>query len=62
MCPFNRVTNGAPFDDRLFAANRATGTVTVTVVDVSDIEKPKLIEQFDTPGNPGRIQVYKGQS
>jgi len=46
------------FGDRLYAANRATGTI--TIADISDIEKPKLIQQYDTPGNPGRVRVHNG--
>ncbi len=45
------------FGDRLYAANRSTGVV--TVVDISNIEKPKLIEQFRTLGNPGRVQIHR---
>jgi hypothetical protein len=45
------------FDDRLYVANRATGTI--TIADISDVEKPKLIEQFDSPGNPGRVRIHK---
>jgi len=44
------------YADRLYAANRATGVV--TIADISDITKPKLIEQFELPGNPGRVIVH----
>ncbi|MFV2065881.1 MAG: hypothetical protein ACC645_02805 [Pirellulales bacterium] len=46
------------FGHRLGAANRATGVV--TVIDIDDITQPKLIEQFETPGNPGRILIRNG--
>ncbi len=41
--------------NRLYTANRSTGLVTVT--DLSDPTQPRLIEQFETAGNPGRIAV-----
>ena len=47
------------FGDRLYASNRATGRV--TVIDISDIERPRLVEAFSTDGNPGRV-VRHGQS
>jgi hypothetical protein len=52
-----RIHLGAPtiVGDRLFTANRASGTI--TIADLSDPAKPKLIRQFDTPGNPSRIAV-----
>ena len=46
------------FDGQLYAADRATGLV--TIADVSDPKQPKLIEQFVTPGHPGRIHVCQG--
>ena len=46
------------FGSRLYAADRATGLV--TIADVSDPRQPKLIEQFVTPGHPGRIHVHRG--
>ena len=30
----------------------------ITIVDVSDVEKPKLVEKFTVPGNPGRLVVH----
>ncbi len=44
------------FADRLYAANRAAGTV--SVVDISEITQPKLIEQIELPGNPGRVIIH----
>ena len=38
---------------RLYVADRATGEV--NLLDVSDLSKPKLVQSFVTPGNPGRI-------
>jgi hypothetical protein len=46
------------YGNRLYAADRAAGLV--TVADISDPEQPKLIDQFTTPGHPGRIQVHQG--
>ena len=45
------------FGSRLYAADRSTGLV--TIADISDPIHPKLIEQFVTPGHPGRIQVHQ---
>lgn len=45
------------FNNRLYITDRATGLV--TIANISDLTKPKLIEQFHTIGNPGRICVHK---
>jgi hypothetical protein len=45
---------------RLYTADRSTGLITVS--DISDPRNPKLIEQFETPGNPTRIEIYKGRA
>lgn len=45
-------------EDRLYTANRADGLI--TIAGISDPEKPVLIEQFETAGNPGRPVVRKG--
>lgn len=44
------------YADRLYTANRATGVV--SIADISDMTKPKLIEQYEFPGNPGRVIVH----
>ncbi len=44
--------------DYLYLANRAAGTV--TILNVADIDKPILIDQFQTPGNPGSLRVHAG--
>ena len=41
-----------------YAADRSTGLV--TVANISDPKNPKPIENFVTPGNPGRIAISKG--
>ncbi len=42
---------------RLYVSNRPTGKV--WVVDVSDIERPKLLRSLATPGNPGRVVEHR---
>ncbi len=37
----------------LYAAHRASGIL--TVVDISDLENPRLVKRIQTPGNPGRV-------
>ena len=44
--------------DRLYSANRAYGLV--SIVDISNPQAPILIDQFESPGNPCRIAIYKG--
>ncbi len=44
--------------EALYAADRATGEV--SVLNVSDIESPQLLEHYTIPGNPGRIAVRNG--
>ncbi len=46
--------------NRLYTANRSSGLVTIT--DISYPFKPKLIEQFVTPGNPTRIGIRNGRA
>ncbi|MDB4459301.1 hypothetical protein N9059_01895, partial [bacterium] len=55
-----RIHLGKPtiIDDRLYIADRVHGWI--TIAEISNPEKPKLIEQFVTPGNPGRIHVKRG--
>lgn len=55
-----RVHLGVPTvdGDRLYTANRAYGIV--TIADISDPAAPKLIRQFETPGNPCRVVVGEG--
>ncbi len=45
--------------NRLYTANRSSGLITIT--DFSDPKNPKMIEQFETPGNPTRIGISKGR-
>ena len=45
------------FNDTLYIADRAYGLI--TIADISNLKKPKLIEQFYTTGNPGRIRVHQ---
>lgn len=45
---------------RLYTADRSTGLITIS--DISDPNNPKLIEQFETPGNPTRIEISKGRA
>ena len=47
------------FGNMLYAANRVTGTITIT--DISNITTPKLIKQFTLPGNPGRVVLHHGK-
>ncbi|MBL4883752.1 MAG: hypothetical protein JKY95_04325 [Planctomycetaceae bacterium] len=44
------------FGNKLYIANRDTGII--TIADISDISQPKLIEQIELPGNPGRVIVH----
>jgi hypothetical protein len=46
------------FGKRLYVADRAIGDV--TVVDVSDPERPALVERFNVPGNPGKLLLHDG--
>ncbi len=32
----------------------------VTIANVADIKNPKLVDQFQLPGNPSRCVVHKG--
>jgi len=41
---------------RLYLTQRTTGDV--MVIDVSEATKPKLLEKFNLPGNPGRAVVH----
>lgn len=43
--------------DRLFTSVRAYGIV--TEIDIADPENPRLIEAFETPGNPSRVEVRR---
>ena len=44
----------------LYTSDRSTGLVTIT--DISDPLNPKSIKQFETPGNPTRIEISKGRA
>ncbi len=44
--------------NRLYAVNRRTGLV--TVADITDPNRPRLIEQFELPGNASRCIVRNG--
>ena len=46
------------FGNRLYAVDRQFGLV--TIVDINDPKKPKLVDQFELPGNPSRVVVHKG--
>ncbi|MEW6357854.1 MAG: hypothetical protein AB1696_16085 [Planctomycetota bacterium] len=46
------------YGDTLYVANRFWGRV--SFVDISDIEKPKLIDAFDLDGNPNIIVEHDG--
>jgi len=45
------------YDHQLYAANRASGRV--TVLDIADPKNPKLIKKIETPGNPARVSATK---
>ena len=44
--------------DQLYTADRQAGLVTIT--DIADPFDPKLIKQFQLPGNPSRCVVHDG--
>jgi len=44
------------FTDRLYVSNRPQGRV--SVVDISDLTAPKLVDSLELEGNPGRIIVH----
>lgn len=44
--------------NRLYTADRSTGLITIS--DITDPGNPKLIEQFETSGNPCRIEIQNG--
>ena len=46
------------FGDRLHLSNRFTGKV--TVLDIADIRKPRLLASYELEGNPGRVGMHKG--
>ena len=45
-------------DGKLHLSSRTTGDV--TIVDLADPAKPKLVEQFNVHGNPGRLVKHNG--
>ena len=47
------------FGDRLVISNRFTGRL--SVVDVADIERPRLLKTYELEGNPGRVELYRGR-
>ena len=52
--------NGKPrlYGNKLYVSNRAMGDI--SIVDVSDVTQPKLLEHFNVPGNPGKIVLHNG--
>ncbi|MDX9981913.1 MAG: hypothetical protein RBU25_17970 [Lentisphaeria bacterium] len=42
----------------LFAASRVGSAI--AIVDISDVEKPRLLREFPTAGNPGMVSVRNG--
>jgi len=44
--------------NKLYLSDRCFGDV--HVVDVSDVEKPVLVEHFNVPGNPARLVLHHG--
>jgi hypothetical protein len=43
---------------RLYTVNRRSGLV--TIADIADPKTPRVVEQFELPGNPSRAIVHKG--
>ena len=58
--PGGQRPRGAPrlFGDTVYLTGRATGDI--TALDVSDVGKPKIVEQYNIPGNPGSLAVHTG--
>jgi hypothetical protein len=68
--PINRIGNGRVGEgrrhlgkptiagNRLYTVDRQVGLV--TVADIADLKNPKLIDQFELPGNPSRAVVHRG--
>jgi len=46
------------YGNRLYVSHRATGDI--SIVDVSNVERPKLLEHFNIRGNPGKVLVHDG--
>ncbi|MBT3374106.1 MAG: hypothetical protein HN742_16640 [Lentisphaerae bacterium] len=46
-------------DGKLTLAARTFGDI--TTIDIADPENPKLVEQWNTPGNPGRLVLKRGR-
>jgi hypothetical protein len=44
--------------NRLYAVDRQMGVV--TIADITDPKMPKLLNQFELPGNPSRAIVHDG--
>ena len=44
--------------DRLYVSDRRLGEI--CAVDISNIDKPVLVEHFSVPGNPGRLLLHNG--
>ena len=57
--PKHRLT-GKPqlYGAKLYLSSRTTGDI--SIVDVSDAENPRLVDQFNIPGNPGRPVLHNG--
>ncbi len=55
-----RLRGGKPsiYGNRLYVANRAYGTV--NILDIADLEKPRLLGQYKLPGNPGIVIEHNG--
>jgi len=45
-------------DNRLYTVDRQLGLV--TIADITDLKNPKLVDQFELPGNPSRAIVHQG--
>lgn len=44
--------------NRLYVSDRRLGDI--SAVDISNIDKPVLVEHFNVPGNPGRLLLHNG--
>ncbi len=57
---FAKHFDGKPtvFGSHLFVASRVQSAV--AVVDIADVQQPKLLSHFPTAGNPGAVAVHRG--
>jgi len=60
ILPGGERPRGAPrvFGDTVYLAQRATGDI--TVLDFSDIKAPRMLGQYNVPGNPGSLAFHNG--